>query len=377
MITTSDIKSRQSSLRSALPVILLVLVFAALDFADDVVVFSIRRETIEVRRFDAQTISWIIWLMLVPVLVLVTEWARPDRLGWLKTTVVQFVSGIIISLAQPAIAALVIASVISRAPGPMQLYPRFLDLLFVPNVALYMACVAAYLSHDYLRRSRTRILATATAELRASQMESLVTEARLAALRRELQPHFLYNALQSVSGLIRSNSQDRALEMLTALDQLLEASYQSFDSGHVALEDELQLLTSYLSIETVRFEERMNVEVDVADDLLDLKVPPLMLQPLVENAVRHGVARSLIPVRIVIRVRAVGTRCRIIVENDGPRMSANIEEGVGLSNTRSRLHLLYGNSATLDIRSRAGGGAIVELEFPMTSLDAEEQHAAI
>lgn len=204
-------------------------------------------------------------------------------------------------------------------------------------------------------------------ELRASQLESQLSKARLQTLKAQLQPHFLFNTMHSISALMLTDVQ-AADRMMTRLSDLLRLSFQNSGVQMTTLGNEMEFVNGYLEIERTRFEDRLRISLDLAPDCLDAMVPHLLLQPLVENAVKHGVSRlsSGGEIRIVAR-REVGD-LHLRVRDNGPGLTAAFEEksksGVGLKVTRDRLTTLYGQRASCEIRSLADGGAEVDLRLP-------------
>jgi signal transduction histidine kinase len=214
------------------------------------------------------------------------------------------------------------------------------------------------LSHalDYYRKYRDR-------ELKATQLEARLAEAQLQALKMQLQPHFLFNTLHAISALVHKDV-EAADRMITRLSEFLRITLDSVGVQEVPLKTELESLDKYLEIEQVRFGDRLTVVRSTAPQTLDLLVPNLILQPLVENAVRHGVAPRAAGGRIEIRAVQQAGRLLIEVVDDGPGTpSASYREGVGLTNTRTRLEQLYAGTSSLDVRSEPGGFR-VKLSLP-------------
>jgi two-component system LytT family sensor kinase len=203
-------------------------------------------------------------------------------------------------------------------------------------------------------------------------------------LRMELNPHFLYNALNAIAGLVRRQDGARAVEMLARLGTLLRLTLER-DSGHeVTLGRELELLDLYLDIERTRFSDRLRVDLDVPAAMLEALVPAFVLQPLVENAIRHGIAPVPEPGWVRIAASAHGGTLAIEIADTGPGVPAEASrsQGVGLRNTRARLAQLYGGSAGLRLERGAAGGTIATLWLPFragyaptTSTDCEPIHA--
>jgi two-component system LytT family sensor kinase len=215
---------------------------------------------------------------------------------------------------------------------------------------------------DSLRVAQERV----ARDIREQQMQRLATEAELRALRAQLNPHFLFNALTTIGYLIQE-APPRALATLLRLTSVLRGVLRRSSAEFSTLDEEIELVASYLDIERARFEERLRISVEIAPDVRDALIPTLLLQPLVENAVRHGIA----PVRAGGRVRVAaekrGEELRILVEDTGvgfdPAAPA-AAGGLGLRSVADRLRAHYAGAAALHIRSRVGSGTTVEIVMP-------------
>jgi hypothetical protein len=192
-------------------------------------------------------------------------------------------------------------------------------------------------------------------------LQKHLAESQLAQLRAQLQPHFLFNALNTISSLMQVDV-PRADRLLTQLADLLRASLHTGAQHVTSLRQELDLLRLYAAIMLERFAGRVTLDWDVADDALDETIPAMLLQPLLENAFKHGVDRSTTPVAIHINAKRVGDRLDVIVRNAGT-LSASGAAGIGLTNCRERLALLYGADATLDL-AQDGGDVAAKLSLP-------------
>jgi two-component system, LytTR family, sensor kinase len=199
-------------------------------------------------------------------------------------------------------------------------------------------------------------------EVRSTQLETQLAKAQLSALRMQLHPHFLFNTLYAIGTLIHEDP-DGAEEMLIRLGQLLRASLAEEDVQEIALRRELEFLDWYLGIEQTRFQERLAVELSVDDDALDCAVPSLILQPLVENAIRHGVGRHAGHDTVVIRGRRDNGYLRLEVRNSNSVLEPS-PDGVGLSNTRERLARLYGAAGALSLERLHPRGVAVTIQLP-------------
>lgn len=186
----------------------------------------------------------------------------------------------------------------------------------------------------------------------------------------QLQPHFLFNTLHAISALVHEDAEE-ADRMVAHLSELLRLSLENAGAQEVTLRQELEFLEPYLQIEQARFGNRLALRRDIAADVLDARVPNLVLQPLVENAVRHGIASRSGPGLVEISARRAGDRLRLEVRDNGSGLPAAgaLREGVGLGNTRARLQQLYGADHRLEMRNVEGGGLRVTLEIPFAVLD--------
>jgi two-component system, LytTR family, sensor kinase len=244
---------------------------------------------------------------------------------------------------------------------------RMFFLNFDWEMMTYWAIVGLSHALGYHREAQARALS-------ASQLETRLVEAQLQSLQRQLQPHFLFNTLNTISALMHRDV-DAADAMIARLSDLLRISLQMVGVQEISLKEELDFLSKYLEIEQTRFRDRLTVVFDVQPEALDGLVPNLILQPLVENAIKHGIGPRPSPGTITIRARLVGERLELIVQDNGVGMSAarlsDFNRGVGLSNTRARLEHLYGALHRFEFRRPAEGGLQVLIAVPLEEV-AEE-----
>ena len=227
---------------------------------------------------------------------------------------------------------------------------------------LYWAVLAIDSGVARYREARER-------ELRASQLEALLSAARLQSLKMQLQPHFLFNALHTIGQLVRTGQATLAVQVVAGLGDLLRQLLDSASTQEVPLKQELDFLRSYLDIEQIRFRDRLKVVVDAAGDTFDARVPHLILQPLVENAIRHGITPRTTVGRLLISARRINGSLHLTVRDDGAGLpSSGLEvrdsRGVGLTNTSARLRQLYGDEASFDVMNAEDGGAIAHIALP-------------
>ncbi|HEX2833621.1 MAG TPA: histidine kinase [Thermoanaerobaculia bacterium] len=189
---------------------------------------------------------------------------------------------------------------------------------------------------------------------RAIELDRSLNAARLHALELQIQPHFLFNTLNAISALVRTKQNDEAVQVIAGLSDLLRYTLDHAGAQRVPLEQEAEMLRRYLEIQQVRFADRLEVRIVVADEVLHAAVPTLILQPLAENAIRHGLSQSASPGIIDVRAFRENDRLRIEMFNTGA-IAGNSRAGIGLTNTRERLQQLYGDSQSFDLRQTATG----------------------
>lgn len=238
--------------------------------------------------------------------------------------------------------------------------PRFYRAYFHTNLLFMWALVAAFHGLRIYRRYKAR-------EVEAARLEARFAEAQNLALRMQLQPHFLFNTLHSISALIHADP-DAADSMISRLGDFLRMTLEAPPDQLVPLRKELAFIESYLAIERIRFQDRLSVRVEITQELLEAKVPSFILQPLVENALKHGLADRPRGV-LTLRAKRDSDLLVLEVQDDGEGFVAD-REGVGLSNVRARLGLLYRGRHCIDILGMAGHGTLVALRLPLNP-DAE------
>ena len=237
-----------------------------------------------------------------------------------------------------------------------------------PNIVMMVALLHAWARY---RRTRER-------ELEAVRLEEELSRARLQHLEAQLQPHFLFNTLNVISSLMYHDPA-RADRMLGRLSDLLRLTFQRAPEPEVALAEELEWLDWYLQIMQLRFGDRLTLRQEIDPDTLRLAVPRLLLQPLVENALKHGAAQRAGPATVVISARSEGDVLTLAVEDDGPGVvdpATAIGNGVGLSNTVERLRTLYGNGGGLMLTNRPEGGLTAAVQVPARRLQRSGAESA-
>ena len=240
-----------------------------------------------------------------------------------------------------------------RSSFPEMAYRNVINgasILFVWN--------SIYFMYHYITRSRSQ-------ELDTLRLQALVKELELKTIKSHINPHFIFNALNSIRALIDENP-ERARDAVTGLSKLLRGSMQSEHLETVSLEEELAILRDYLALEHIRFEDRLRVEMHIDEATLDLRIPPMMLQTLVENAIKHGVSQSVSGGDIDIRSRVIQDGFEIVVRNSGTLKEDISQNGFGISSTENRLKLQYGGQASFSISNVEGGFVEARILLPFS-----------
>jgi signal transduction histidine kinase len=310
--------------------------------------------------FALQLIIWGLWLALCPLIFAIARrWRRSGRFG-AGVIVKQLLVGFGVSALHAALAGTI------RWMTGLSAYEDLDDVIVSSvagnagtNMLRYWFIASIYHALAYHREVRDR-------DVRAARLEGSLVQAKLDSLQGRLHPHFLFNTLNSIGALIHDQP-TAAEQMLGSLSELLRASLHADPSREVTLERELDLLRQYISIQQMRFTDRLTVTIDVAPDVLGACVPHLLLQPLVENAIRHGIAPREGPGHVRIAAGRNGDRLRLVVEDDGvgwTKGGGTSGSGFGLSGTRGRLEHLYGGSATLEVQARTPTGTTATVDLP-------------
>jgi two-component system LytT family sensor kinase len=309
------------------------------------------------------------WTLATPFVFSLARRLRPDRVGWPRALALHLLSAFVLAVGVTPIRLWLMHLTMPDSPVPI-LRPFFfyLDYNFITYGMLAIVGTAFDRYREYtVSRRRTLVLLTQLAE------------ARLQFLQRQLQPHFLFNALNTVAELARE-SPAMARRTLLNLSRLLRSAIDYADSPEVTLREELATLEPFLEIQRQRFSESLDISCDVSLDALDARVPPMLLQPLIENAVRHGRAGRGERGRVVVIARAARGRLQLRVEDDGARWSTGTStarprggHGIGLRNTSERMTQLYGSDHIFALRQEADGTTIVELDLPFRSAPVEPQ----
>jgi len=319
------------------------------------------------RMFTFQMLGWGSWAILTLFVLWLGRRFPLERGSLVSGLLVHVPACVLVAAAHIALFSFLSMrlSPFGGASRPLPFWERFFGTAtsqFHIDLLIYAATLGTSYAVSFYERYRER-------EVRATQLETQLAQAQLQALKMQLHPHFLFNTLNGIVGLVRDNRNKAAVDMLVGLSDLLRYTLENAGKQEVPLREELDFLELYLDIQKMRFPDRLQVEMRVASDALDALVPNLILQPLVENAIRHGVSlRATTGVVSITAARDDGV-LQLTVHDDGPGVrpgnaSRSAGDGIGLSNTRARLAQLYGAAHRFTAGNRAGGGFEATLAIP-------------
>jgi two-component system, LytTR family, sensor kinase len=306
--------------------------------------------------------TWFPWVALAPLIFRICVWFPFDPGRWRRSVLAHLPACFAIGLLYSAMrwSASYVPWVDEK---PFAFWRVAISHMYLWLLSYWVLVGVHEAWHNYQRFKQ--------GELRASQLEARLAQAQLEVLKGQLHPHFLFNTLHAISTLIHKDP-DSADEMVAQLSDLLRMTLANIGVQEVPLQQELEFLRRYLDIQQMRFQDRLRVVVDVPADTLDVKVPNQVLQPLVENAIRHGVDARRGEGLIEIRARAEGATLTLSVRDDGPGLRPEALKGgraqgrgIGLSNTRARLRELYGPVSMLELANHPAGGTLVSLSIPL------------
>ncbi len=294
------------------------------------------------------------WAALTPGIIWLARRFRIERQNWVRMALIHLTLALLFHLTDVSIDLLSNRFIQHLSLGFQTQFLLQIDY----NVFYYFMTVLVTHAADYYGWFRER-------QLSAARLETQLVNAQLQVLKMQIQPHFLFNTLHAISELVHEDP-EAADHMITRLGDLLRQSLVSSGNQEVSLKQELEFLSAYVEIEQTRFRDRLTVSTSVAADTLDARVPNLLLQPIVENAIRHGTAPQQAPGFIHISARRENGSLRIEVSDNGRGLPAGSppREGVGLGNTKARLKQLYGATQRFDLRNSETGGAIATIIMP-------------
>lgn len=293
-----------------------------------------------------------------------------ERRNWLRPTFIHLLFSVAFALVQLGVESELLFhfGVFPSIMKSLLATAFFLMMIgFHQNMLTYWLILGIQHGLQYYRQYQERAKQALRLELHASELKSQLARAHLSTLKMQLQPHFLFNTLNAIMVLVRQERTKEAEEMLARLSDLLRCVLEEVETQEIPLRRELEYLQLYLSIEQVRFQDRLKIDISADPAILHAAFPHMALQPIVENAIRHGIGRSSAAGKIRIGAARVNETLRVTVEDDGsgfPATQRSETAGIGLANTRTRLDRLYGDAGKLITENGAQGGALVTIILP-------------
>jgi two-component system LytT family sensor kinase len=321
-------------------------------------------------------VSWLVgvylWALLTPWILWLGRRFPIDRRNWVRRVALHLLLGVLVSLVQLILESAILSH-LGVFPGLMNTFVTTFAFLLVigfhTGVMTYWEVLGVQYGIGYYQNYQERKQEALRLELRASELQSQLVQAQLGVLKMQLQPHFLFNTLNAIMVLVRQQKSKEAEQTLAHLSDLLRCVLEDVEAQEVPLRRELEYLQLYLSIEQVRFQDRLRVEISADPAILEAALPQMVLQPVVENAIRHSVGKSAAAGRIKISAVRSNDTLELRVQDDGPGFSSEgpvgkHSTGIGLTNTRARLKQLYGEKARLTTGNGEPRGAVVTITIP-------------
>ena len=303
-----------------------------------------------------------IWAVLTPLIFWLGSRIGLERRALLWRILLLIAIGIVVSVIVYLVLAVArdqIFETVAVRRRPFRPRREIASFRFVPQLLFYFAVLAAGFAREYFLRTRQQ-------QEHATRLQAQLAEAQLEALRTQMNPHFLFNTLHAVSAMVEKDPVG-VRRMIARLSELLRHTTDAHAADLVRLREELEFLGRYIEIMEIRFQGRLKIERRIDPATLDALVPNLILQPIVENALEHGVARVRGEGRIEIASERRDGTLVLTVRDNGPGLREDPSTGIGVSNTRARLAQMYGNAGTLSLTTAAEGGTVAEIALPFRS----------
>src|SRR5215472_12627402 len=329
------------------------------------------------RLFWTMLVAWLPWMLATPLVLRLSERYPATQWRMASTWTVHLLTCAALGLAHAGWVAMweSLLNPWAITPGPDP-FPRLWLHKFYGGLLSYVILYGLILLVAHTLHSREQL---ARQQTEAARLNEQLSKAQLNALRRQIEPHFLFNTLNAIAGLVREKRNDDAVSMIAGLSDFLRRVVEDSDRQQVPLVEELEFTQKYLNIQKARFADRLQLSVDVPAELLPVQVPSLILQPMVENAVKHGIAKRVQGGAIRVAATRSNGMLTLRVYNDGPSLPAGWERktsGIGILNVRTRLRSLYGDAFKLSLQNQNGGvEACVSVPYISPEPDCSHQEA--
>jgi two-component system, LytTR family, sensor kinase len=315
------------------------------------------------------------WALVTPLVFWLSSRFSIEKSNWFWRIPLLLVSGLLIAIGVDLLLEMIRLELFPsprRRFGTLTLFRGIGRYRFLNQFVIFIAVLTAGFARVYFLRAQWRQQEAAFHQAEAAQLQAQLAQARLDALRMQINPHFLFNTLHAISALVEKNP-GGVRRMIARLSELLRHSIDRRGSDEVPLREELDLLRRYIEIMEIRFQGSLRVEMAIEPETLDAAVPNLILQPLIENALEHGVSRVSGEGVVVIAAGIEEGDLLVSISDNGPGVTSFEPDGrsggLGLQNTRARLDQMYGDRAELSLRARPDGGAVAEIRIPFRRHD--------
>lgn len=305
-------------------------------------------------------LRWLIWALLSPLILYFAARFPFKRETIIKNIVTHILLAILVLIIEFSVEVPIMRFIVQAKFGVNETFKNYLVpyiLKFYTYITIYFALNGIVNLLFYLSEIHQR-------QLEAERLQKQVIQAQLQTLKMQLQPHFLFNAHNTIIGLMLKNDTEKAVKMLTKLSDLLRYTLDNKEEQLTPLSRELAFLRMYLDIQQVRFEDKLTVKINVAEDVMKCSLPSLLLQPFVENAIKHGFTSTDYKGVIEINAAKINNQLQITITDNGISAATTITEGIGLRNTKARLGELYGNNHVFELTRNKNGGVTVLLQIP-------------
>jgi two-component system, LytTR family, sensor kinase len=320
------------------------------------------------RLFVTELLVWLPWALATPLVLRLGRRHSPAQWRRFATWCTHLAAFATIGLVFAGWSAMLEGLLNPWAKGSPEPFVTLLANKFYNGLLSFTVLYGFILTVGYVLDSRDRL---AFQQTETARLNEQLSKAQLNALRRQIEPHFLFNTLNAIAGLVREKRNDAAVDMIAGLSDCLRRVIEDSNRQQVPLGEELEFVQKYLDIQKVRFAERLQLSMDIPSELFPAQVPTLILQPMVENAVKHGIAKRVQGGEIRIAGFRSNGRLTLSVYNDGPSLPTGWEKttsGIGISNVRTRLQSLYGDGFEFSMRNQSPGGVEVSVSVPFVCL---------
>lgn len=300
-----------------------------------------------------------LWIGLTPTLVWLCRRFSLIERRWPIHAVVHLVAAVVMSMGTMAVRTIFSWLILDGMSKPLTA-AEILQSLFVAmdyGIMSYILILLVVYAYEYYTRLRER-------EVQAAQLESRLLLAQVQSLKMQLQPHFLFNTLHTIANLVRTGDHATAIQMLNALSALLRCTLSTGNQQEIPLEQEIEILQLYVNIQQIRFRDRLVVDWRIAPETLDAQVPNMLLQPLAENAIQHGISPLARPGHLSVVAERTNGTLHLSIADNGKGLASEPHDGIGLSNTKTRLEKLYGGDFRFMISGKPDQGTVVDVWIP-------------